>query len=92
MAAAIASASTATGTIDPSGAVGPIGGIVQKMYAAKAAGATVFLAPSDNCSETVGKTPSGLKVFKVKQLKQAVDILTAMQSGSSLSGFATCSK
>lgn len=81
-----------TGTIDPSGAVGPIGGIVQKMYAAKAAGATVFLAPSDNCSETVGKVPSGLKVFKVKQLKQAVDILTAMQSGSSLSGFATCSK
>jgi PDZ domain-containing protein len=81
-----------TGTIEPNGSVGPIGGIVQKMYAAKAAGATVFLAPSDNCAETVGKTPSGLRVFKIKQLKQAVEILTAMQSGSSLSGFATCSK
>ena len=81
-----------TGTIDPDGTVGPIGGIVQKMYAAKSSGATVFLAPSDNCSETVGKTPSGLKVFKIKQLKQAVEILTAMQTGSSLSGFATCSK
>ncbi len=81
-----------TGTIDPSGQVGPIGGIVQKMYAARNAGAKVFLAPSDNCTETVGKVPSGLKVYRIKTLKRAVELLTALQTESSLSGFATCSK
>jgi PDZ domain-containing protein len=81
-----------TGTINPKGQVGPIGGIVQKMYAARNAGATVFLAPTDNCSETVGKVPSGLQVYRISTLKTAVDLLTALQNNSSLSGFATCSK
>ena len=35
-----------TGTISPEGEVGPIGGIQQKMVAAKDAGATVFLSPT----------------------------------------------
>jgi PDZ domain-containing protein len=81
-----------TGTIEPMGQVGPIGGVVQKMYAARDAGAKVFLAPSDNCAETVGKVPSGLKVYRIKTLKRAVELLTALQNGSTLSGFATCSK
>jgi PDZ domain-containing protein len=81
-----------TGTIEPSGEVGPIGGIVQKMYAARDAGATVFLAPSENCSETVGKVPSGLKVYRISKLNTAVDLLTALQSGGKLTGFATCDK
>ncbi len=34
-----------TGTIDADGDVGPIGGIRQKLYGARDAGATVFLAP-----------------------------------------------
>jgi PDZ domain-containing protein len=34
-----------TGTIQQSGVVGPIGGVMLKLYGAKAAGATVFLAP-----------------------------------------------
>lgn len=81
-----------TGTIEPTGQVGPIGGIVQKMYAARDAGAKVFLAPSDNCAETVGKVPSGIKVYRIKTLQRAVELLTALNNGSSLSGFATCSK
>jgi PDZ domain-containing protein len=81
-----------TGTIEANGKVGPIGGIVQKMYAAKGAGATVFLAPSANCAETVGKVPSGLKVYRISKLNTAVELLTALQAGSSLSGFATCDK
>jgi PDZ domain-containing protein len=81
-----------TGTISPTGKVGPIGGIVQKMYAAKNIGADVFLAPAENCSETVGNTPEGLKVYRIERLNQAVELLKAIQTGSNLSGFATCSK
>lgn len=81
-----------TGTIEPTGEVGPIGGIVQKMYAARDSGATVFLAPSENCKETIGKVPSGLKVYSISKLNKAVELLTALKSGGSLSEFATCTK
>jgi Lon-like protease len=40
-----------TGTIDCSGRVGPIGGIVQKVAAASARGAEVFLAPEANAAD-----------------------------------------
>lgn len=36
-----------TGTIDPDGTVGPIGGIEQKIVAADQAGADIFLAPNE---------------------------------------------
>ena len=46
---------------DPPGwhAVAPIGGIQLKMIAARRAGATIFLAPSDNCKDVSGAIPSG---------------------------------
>ncbi|TDE32003.1 PDZ domain-containing protein, partial [Actinomadura sp. 6K520] len=40
-----------TGTITPDGEVGAIGGIQQKMIAARQAGATIFLTPADNCPD-----------------------------------------
>jgi PDZ domain-containing protein len=61
-----------TGTIDAQGKVGPIGGIALKMIAARDAGATVFLAPSGNCSDVNGAIPSGLDVVKVNTLHDAV--------------------
>ncbi|MGH8961495.1 MAG: YlbL family protein [Jatrophihabitantaceae bacterium] len=70
-----------TGTIDPSGSVGPIGGIQLKMIAARHAGATVFLAPAGNCADVRGATPSGLDVIKVQALKDAVRDLAALQDG-----------
>lgn len=54
-----------TGTIDATGAVGPIGGIRQKMVGARAAGATWFLAPADNCNEVTGHVPAGMQAVKV---------------------------
>ena len=81
-----------TGTIDELGEVGPIGGIVQKLYSAKNAGATVFLAPAENCAETVGKVPSGLSVYRISKLSDAVELLTAMNNGTSLAKFPTCDK
>lgn len=64
-----------TGTMTPEGKVGPIGGIVQKMYGARDDGATVFLAPRSNCAEVVGNEPDGLDVIAVRTLDQAVTAL-----------------
>lgn len=68
-----------TGTIDGTGAVGPIGGIQLKMIAARKAGATVFLAPAGNCSDVVNAIPKGLEVVKVDTLHDAVADLLAVQ-------------
>jgi PDZ domain-containing protein len=70
-----------TGTIKPDGTVGPIGGIVHKMVAARAAGATVFLVPAKNCYEASSDQTPGLQLIKVDNLGQAVDALHAMTSG-----------
>ena len=43
-----------TGTIDPAGEVGPIGGIRQKLAGARGSGATLFLMPEVHCEEAAG--------------------------------------
>jgi len=70
-----------TGEITSSGLVQPIGGIQQKMVAARNAGATVFLAPAGNCADTAGAIPAGLRVVKVATLPQAVSDLEDIQVG-----------
>jgi PDZ domain-containing protein len=70
-----------TGEITSSGLVQPIGGIQQKMVAARDAGATVFLAPAGNCADTAGAIPAGLRVVKVATLPQAVSDLEDIQVG-----------
>lgn len=79
-----------TGTITGSGEVGPIGGIRQKMWGAVRAGADWFLAPADNCNEVTGNIPSGLTVFSVKTLDDALAALTAINSGGDTSALPTC--
>jgi len=71
-----------TGTIDDKGVVGPIGGIQQKLYAARDAGATVFLVPADNCAEAVEAAPSGLRLVKVETLGVALDALRALAAAA----------
>ena len=70
-----------TGEISANGAVSPIGGIQQKMIAARDAGATVFLAPASNCSDTRGAVPAGLRVVKVSTLSGAVSALQSIKRG-----------
>lgn len=70
-----------TGTITPDGQVGPIGGIQQKMIAARDAGATVFLTPADNCAEAAGAAPKGLRLVKADSLHGAVASLDSMRTG-----------
>ena len=71
-----------TGTISPTGAVGAIGGIQQKMYAARDNGAQLFLAPKANCSSVRSSTPEGLNVAAVETLSDAVDVLRKWRAGS----------
>jgi Lon-like protease len=70
-----------TGTIDDEGRVGPIGGVPQKLVAAKGAGATIFLTPGDNCGEAVANAVPGLTLAKVTNLDDALAALSAARDG-----------
>lgn len=70
-----------TGTMAPDGEVGAIGGITQKMVAARKEGATVFLTPADNCAEARRTVPEGLRLVKVRTLEDAIDALDAVRTG-----------
>jgi len=73
-----------TGEIEAGGQVDPIGGIQQKMVGARQAGATIFLTPATNCSDTKGAVPAGLRLVKVSTLSQAVDYLQDIKAGKSV--------
>ncbi|WP_283135643.1 YlbL family protein [Rhizohabitans arisaemae] len=71
-----------TGTITPEGAVGPIGGIQQKMVGARDAGATVFLTPAANCADALRAVPDNLRLVKVETLHGAIQAMDALRTGS----------
>jgi Lon-like protease len=79
-----------TGTITAFGSVGAIGGIRQKMYGARRAGARYFLAPASNCDEVRGHIPAGLTVFATSTLRQSVADLHAIAAGRGLTKLKTC--
>lgn len=79
-----------TGTIDAAGTVGPIGGIRQKLYGARAAGAEWFLAPKENCDEVVGHIPADLEVFAVATLDDAQEVLAAIRDDGDTAALPTC--
>jgi len=69
-----------TGTIDANGNVGSIGGVAEKILAAKKAGATLFLVPQSNCKDlapNVAEIPDGIKVAAVSTLKEAITALNS---------------
>lgn len=70
-----------TGTISLGGDVGAIGGIRQKLAAARAGGAEYFLAPLANCAEVVGHVPNGLQVVGVSTLEEARAAVEAIAAG-----------
>ncbi len=73
-----------SGTIDPAGSVGAIGGIRQKLAGARGAGATLFLMPQVHCEEAAGHVPDGLAVVPVTTLQGALDALAAWRAGEPL--------
>jgi PDZ domain-containing protein len=70
-----------TGTVSPEGAIGPIGGIEQKLYGALRDGAAWFLAPAANCAEVAGNEPDGLRVVRVETLRDARLAMEAIGAG-----------
>lgn len=81
-----------TGTIGADGTVGPIGGIVQKMYGAVAFGSDWFLAPVANCDEVVGNVPDDLEVFAVATLDEAIGVLQTIGEQGDLDELARCER
>ncbi len=79
-----------TGTISSDGKVGAIGGIAEKITAAKRAGASLFIAPRSNCAE-IKIVPIGMKLVAVATLSQAVAALRApIEVSSSRTTFNGC--
>ena len=79
-----------TGTIAADGAVGPIGGIRQKMVGAEGSDAEFFLAPAANCDEVVGNEPEGLEVVAVSTFDDAITATETIAKNGSADGLPTC--
>jgi len=60
-----------TGTLGLDGAVGPIGGIRDKVLAAQEAGAEIFLVPADNMAELEGVDAGGMRLVSVATFDDA---------------------
>ncbi len=80
-----------TGTISADGSVGAIGGIDFKMISAKRSGDQYFLAPRENCDEVIGNIPSGLNVFAVSNLNEALKVLKVISADGDISKLPVCS-
>jgi PDZ domain-containing protein len=63
-----------SGTISADGSVGAIGGIAEKIIAAKKAGASILFASRSNCDE-IPKDVHGISVIAISNLNQAIDYL-----------------
>ncbi|NKF31482.1 ATP-dependent serine peptidase containing a PDZ domain protein, partial [Pseudomonas sp. BGM005] len=79
-----------TGTIEADGTVGPIGGIRQKLYGARDAGAEFFLAPQSNCDEVTGHVPDGLTVISTGTLDDSLAALEVIADGGDVESLPTC--
>jgi PDZ domain-containing protein len=63
-----------TGTINPDGTVGPIGGVQQKVAGAELAGAEYFLSPPENYQDALAAARR-IKVIEVSTAAEAVEFL-----------------
>lgn len=68
-----------TGTIDPDGTVGRIGGIDKKVVAADNEGAEIFFAPDDEITPEMKKAYPNIQSNYKEAVKAAKDIGTKMK-------------
>ncbi len=68
----------ATGELDLDGSVGPIGGVKQKTFGARAAGADVFLIPAGENAAEARKYAGGLRIVPVESFQQALHALATL--------------
>lgn len=79
-----------TGTMSDSGQVGAIGGLTQKMWAARRAGSDLFLMPLANCGDLPRRPPQGLRIAPVGTLDEAVGAIEAVAAGQEPAGLERC--
>jgi PDZ domain-containing protein len=65
----------ATGTVDPQGNIGDVGGVAEKTVAVENAGATVFFVPRVELKAAESKATPQLHVYAVNNLDQVLRIL-----------------
>lgn len=79
-----------TGTITAAGAVGPIGGIHEKVAAAEDAGATTFLVPAANCADLAGLSTK-LDLIRADTLESTIDALQKSANPATANQVPRCS-
>jgi PDZ domain-containing protein len=68
----------ATGAIELDGSIEPVGGIKQKTYGVRSAGADVFLVPAGENAATARRYAGGLRVIPVDSFEQALRVLRTL--------------
>lgn len=68
-----------TGTIRDDGAVGAIGGVRQKVYAARSVGAEYILVPVDNYPDALTAAGDDIEIVAVATLQDALDFLDSLE-------------
>jgi PDZ domain-containing protein len=68
----------ATGQIELDGSIEPVGGIKQKTYGVRSAGADVFLVPAGENAATARRYAGGLRVIPVESFEQALRVLRTL--------------
>lgn len=79
-----------TGTVDDAGAVGAIGGLPQKLWAASSAGTDLFLMPVSNCADLPERRPADMEIVPVSTLAEAVQAIQNYNSGIENLGVQRC--
>ena len=70
----------ATGEMELDGSVGPIGGVKQKTYGARRAGADVFLVPAGDNANEARRYAGNLRIIPVESFQQALSKLSTLSA------------
>jgi PDZ domain-containing protein len=79
-----------TGTIDPSGNVGAIGGLPQKVVAAERANSELMFIPADQCADVPPNEFDKIRIVPVATLSDAVAALESLRVGAKMSALESC--
>ena len=69
-----------TGTIEIDGSVGPVGGVKQKVIAAKKAGSTLILVPTANFNDAESFIDENTAIIAVDTFNQALEVISEYSS------------
>ena len=69
-----------TGTIEIDGSVGPVGGVKQKVIAAKRANASLILVPTANYLEASVHSDENTSIVAVDSFEEALDVISDFSS------------